>query len=118
MTLPHPQDISTPLQENVTEREEDPFLVNEDSITLSQAFGAPIALVLQEYYNAPSPAPTPDGAFDSDDEYHEFKYRKAKGSKTKVTCIAQELYHAEVEDLRTDPKDGKARSARCNRFQR
>ena len=29
-----------------------------------------------------------------------------------MTCIAQELYHAEVEDLRTDPKDGKATRVR------
>lgn len=40
--------------------------------------------------------------FESDDEYHEINYQPVPGKKKKVTCMAQELYHAEVAELRRD----------------
>lgn len=111
VTLPDPKDVTPPVPEVVDDGgDDDGFVVNDDSITLSQAFGAPLGLDLQAYYEQEVPAPAPDGLFDSDDEYHEMTYKPLTGKKKKVTCIAQELYHAEVAELRRNEDNGQVRT--------
>ena len=46
--------------------------------------------------------PVAGGAFDSDDEWTEFQYTAVEGrEEEKQTCSAQELWHAQVADVRT-----------------
>ncbi|RPD72318.1 hypothetical protein L226DRAFT_573080, partial [Lentinus tigrinus ALCF2SS1-7] len=78
------------------------FHFDEQSFAQSLPADDPLMLVLQDYY-AIKQQELDAEPFGSDDEYEEFEYQgEGKRGRSKQ-CSTQQLWHAEVTDIREDP---------------